>query len=74
MADKVMNGIVLQVLGGVLRLENGHIVAKNLNYNSNIGDTIQYVEMRSLKTLRYGSRHTQWTESKPIGAKFFKQV
>lgn len=72
--SKVMQSLIASRNGYNLILQNGATVVANLNKDSKIGDNCTYVEMRSLQTVRYQAGSTQWTDRKPTGAKFFKEV
>lgn len=71
---KVMNSVVIARKGYVLILSNGATVVANLNKTTQTGDECFYTAIRSLKALRYQSGGAQWTESKAVGHKFYKEI
>lgn len=71
---KILTGFIAKIQGCRLTLSNGDCVVSNLNRSNKVGDTIKYVEMRSLEAVRYQAGATQWKEAKATGIKFFKQV
>lgn len=72
--SKVLSGVVTERNGAVLVLSNGDHVVPNAMKHSGQGDTVRYVEMRSLQTVRMQAGATQWKESKATGHRFYKEV